>query len=320
MFIYGLLLLTFSLALISLFLIFTASSRIFRQGWSRLLLGLSLGIFVYLYGTWIYLTVDAKWAFGICLLLCLITGWFRKKRQQKQQQQQQQPQQQVFPRVWKTSTNLFFTALFSTGCILYFTGTTGKARAIELAFPLKTGRYFVLQGGKGLPTNLFHYSLRGAIYAMDIVKLNPNGSRANAIFSQHLEDYAIFGDTLYSPCDGLIVKAVGNDPDNIPPDMKRGPNNTNQVLIETANSYVFLAHLKQGSVIVKAGDRVKQGDPLGCVGNSGFSSEPHLHIQAHIKTPGIPWYASPPRYIHFNGRGYLLYEVIRPQRVEMVEK
>jgi hypothetical protein len=308
MFIYVLLLLTFALALFSIFLVFMTSGRTFRNSWSLLLAGLSLGVFIYLYGTWIYLSVEAKWGFGICLLLVLLGAFFRKKRTAKA------------PRKWQVGSNLFFSALFITLSILYFTGTTGKARAIDLAFPLKTGRYFVLQGGKGLPTNLFHYSLRGAVYAMDIVKLKPNGSRANAIFSKQLEDYEIFGDTLYSPCNGRIAKAVGDDPDNIPPDMIRGPHNTNQVLIETENSYVFMAHLKQGSVIVKEGDVVKQGDPLGCVGNSGFSSEPHLHIQAHMKVPGEPWFRSPPRYIHFNGRGYLLYEVIRPQRVEMVQK
>jgi len=308
MFIYVLLLITFALALLSIFLVFVASGRVFRQSWSLMLSGIALGVFIYLYGTWIYLTVDAKWGFGICLLLTLLLGFFRKKK--------------VLPvlRVWRPAVNLFLSALFLTLSILYFTGTTGKARTIDLAFPLKTGRYFVLQGGKGLPTNLFHFSLRGAIYAMDIVKLKPDGRRANAIFSKELEDYEIFGDTLYSPCDGRIIKAIGDDPDNIPPNMARGPHNTNQVLIETDNSYVFLAHLKQGSVVVKEGDMVKQGDPLGCVGNSGFSSEPHLHIQAHVKTPGVPWYLAPPRYIHFNGRGYLLYEVIRPQRVNMIEK
>ena len=308
MFIYGLLLLTFALALLSLFLLFTAGKIHLRDSWSRMLLAISLGVFIYLYGTWVYLTIHAKYVFGICLLICLLISFFRKK------------QAALSPRVWKTGNNLFFSGLLILLSVLYFTGTTGKHKTIELSFPLKTGRYFVLQGGKGLPTNLFHFSLRGAIYAMDIVKLNPNGSRANAIFSRRLEDYEIYGDTLYSPCDGRVVKAYGDNPDNIPPDMSRGPQNTNQVLIETDSSFVFLAHLKKGSVIVKQGDIVTYGQPLGCVGNSGFSTEPHLHIQAHVKTPGVPWYQSPPLYIHFNDRGYLLYEVIRPKRVNMIQQ
>lgn len=309
MFIYILLLITFALALLSLFLLSRSFFKVYRHSWSGMLLALSLGLFIYLYGTWVYLTVTAKWVFGLCMLAMLIISFlFRKWKKEKR------------PARWRVMVNLFFSAILLTLSVLYFTGTTGKAGTIELAFPLRTGRYFVLQGGKGLPTNLFHYSLRGAIYAIDIVKLRSDGRRANAIFSHRLEDYEIFGDTLYSPCDGTVVRALGDDPDNIPPDMTRGAHNTNQVLIETKDSYVFLAHLKMNSIVVKEGDKVKQGQPLGCVGNSGFSSEPHLHIQAHKKMPGMPWYQSPPLLIRFNGRSYLLYEVIRPKRVEMVEK
>src|SRR5690349_1032007 len=123
MFIYALLLFTFALALLSLFLVFVASGRIFRHSWSLFILGLSLGLFIYLYGTWIYLTVDAKWGFGICLLLTLLLGFFRKKKNTP------------VPRAWRFIGNLFFSVLFLTLSTLYFTGTTGKARAIDLAFP-----------------------------------------------------------------------------------------------------------------------------------------------------------------------------------------
>jgi hypothetical protein len=311
MFIYGILLVTLALALLSLYFMFTATGKPFRYGWSRLLLALALGIFIYLYGTWVYLTVSAKYAFGICLLLCLLSGAFRKKNRAA-----------AAPRPWKRGLSLVWVGILACLCITYFTGTTGlKQQKLELAFPLKTGRYFVLQGGKGLPTNLFHYSLRGAIYAMDIVKLNRWGGRANKVFSRRLEDYEIFNDTIYSPCSGRVIRAYSNNPDNIPPNMNRGPQNTNQVLLETDSSYVFLAHMKKGSVVVREGQWVQQGQALGCVGNSGFSSEPHLHIQAHAKTPrDVPWYMGQPLYISFNGKGYLLYEVIRSRRVEMVHK
>jgi len=43
---------------------------------------------------------------------------------------------------------------------------------------------------------------------------------------------------------------------------------------------VVLAHLRQGSVEVAAGEDVAVGSRLGRVGNSGNSSEPHLHIHA----------------------------------------
>ena len=56
----------------------------------------------------------------------------------------------------------------------------------------------------------------------------------------------------------------------------------NTIIIKTANDeYLFLAHFKQHSIMVTQGQRVKQGDLLGLCGNSGNSSEPHLHF--HIQ-------------------------------------
>jgi len=46
----------------------------------------------------------------------------------------------------------------------------------------------------------------------------------------------------------------------------------------------LLGHLRQGSVLAQAGERVAAGQPLGQVGNTGNSDEPHLHI--HAQTPG----------------------------------
>ncbi|CAL1517305.1 M23 family metallopeptidase [Chitinophaga sp. MM2321] len=299
MIIYSLLCITLALAVYSLYLLWKAGSRPLAQAFMYLLPGLSLGVFLYLFGTWIYLSLYSKYFFGGCLVLFSASVLVREKRTG-----------QPLPTRWKQGVYLFFTGVFTIASILYFTGTTGKPATVALAFPLKSGRYFVLQGGKGLPTNVFHFTLRGAIYAMDIVKLNKWGGRANRIFSRKLEDYEIFNDTVYAPCDGVVRRAYSNNPDNIPPAMDRGPKNTNQVLLEGATCYFFAAHLKMGSVIVTEGQEVKTGQALGCVGNSGFSTEPHLHMQAHAKEAGVPWYKAKPLYMLFNGKGYLLNEVI----------
>jgi hypothetical protein len=300
MIIYCLLGITLALALYSLYLVWKAGSRPLRATYTYLLLGLSMSVFLYLYGTWVYLSIYSGYVFGGLLLVCCAAYVLRKHDHAAK----------PTPR-WKKTGNVVLSAIFILLSILYFTGTTGKPDTVQLSVPFKPGKYYVLQGGKGLPTNVFHFSLRGAVYAMDIVKLNDKGGRANKIFSRKLEDYDIFGDTVYAPCDGLVLRAYSNNPDNIPPAMERGPKNTNQVLLETSGYYVFMAHLKMGSVMVQEGQYVKQGDPVGCVGNSGFSTEPHLHIQVHAKTAGVPWYQGKPLYILFNGKGYLLNEVIR---------
>ncbi|MEZ7171746.1 M23 family metallopeptidase [Sporosarcina sp. OR05] len=49
-----------------------------------------------------------------------------------------------------------------------------------------------------------------------------------------------------------------------------------------------MAHMKEGSVAVAKGDTVTTGQLLGKVGNSGNTSEPHLHIHAELDGKGVP--------------------------------
>ena len=58
--------------------------------------------------------------------------------------------------------------------------------------------------------------------------------------------------------------------------------------------YVFYAHFKPGSIRVKQGDRVKRGQVIGLVGNSGNSRGPHLHLHFEsepvaLSSEGLPY-------------------------------
>jgi murein DD-endopeptidase MepM/ murein hydrolase activator NlpD len=58
--------------------------------------------------------------------------------------------------------------------------------------------------------------------------------------------------------------------------------------------YMLYGHLQAGSLKVKDGDRVRRGDPLGLVGNSGNSSAPHLHFRvmdgpSPLTSEGVPY-------------------------------
>ena len=274
MIIYFALILTLLTALASILVLYRMSGQRIIFRWYRIIFSVSCGTFIYLYGTWVFLSVYAKNVFAISFAISLTVSLLRKKTD-------------VLTRNSRIKMGLYlvFTIIFS-----------GLS---------------VFQGGEGLPTNVFHYGLRGAVYAMDIIKLNGAGNRAKHIFSRYLEDYEIFNDTLYSPCSGVVQQAVADNPDNIPPNRKRGPHNTNNVLIATDSFYVFMGHLKHNCVFVHEGDSVQVGQPLACIGNSGFSLEPHLHIQVHAKTDkDVPWYKQPPLLIAFDGRSYLLFEEI----------
>jgi len=84
---------------------------------------------------------------------------------------------------------------------------------------------------------------------------------------------------ILAPADGTVLDAV----DGLP-DQAIGTRNTkaitgNHVMLDLGNGeYAMLAHLRQGSVAVKAGQRVVAGQELGRCGNSGNTSEPHLHF------------------------------------------
>ena len=93
------------------------------------------------------------------------------------------------------------------------------------------------------------------------------------------EDYYAFGKELYAPCDGEVVLVVDGVKDNIPGVLNPIYIPGNTVIIKTANGeFVFFAHFKQHSIVVKQGQKVTTGALLGLCGNSGNSSEPHLHF------------------------------------------
>ncbi len=300
---------TIFLAAWSLLLLVRGVRKPLKYSWHRIFFSASLALLMYLYGAWVYVSIYCKFAFGILYLLLLVWSFMRKRPIRRHHEK------------WRVRVNVISGVLLFTLSVLYFTGTTGHTERIALAFPLKKGTYFVLQGGKGLPANMFHYKYRGAVYAIDIVKLNKYGNRANSIFSDRLEDYEIYGDTIFAPCKGRVIGVTDNNPDNIPPSRKRGPTNLNSIIIETDSCYVFLGHIKPRSFMVREGDEVRLGQPLALVGNSGFSLEPHLHMQVHKKSgTGLPWYREPQLFIEFDGRAYLLFEVIRPKRIHMVEE
>jgi murein DD-endopeptidase MepM/ murein hydrolase activator NlpD len=74
--------------------------------------------------------------------------------------------------------------------------------------------------------------------------------------------------------------------DNAPGSMNPLSALGNAVLIQHGKHEVsVLAHFKQGSIRVKAGDTVKKGQTLGLCGNSGNSSEPHIHY--HLQNTAV---------------------------------
>jgi hypothetical protein len=161
-----------------------------------------------------------------------------------------------------------------------FQGYSVPDGTVDLSSPLRGARYVVLHGGASPFTN-GHFRVRPQNYALDILGLNVLGMRAD-IFGDRsdLESYSIFGAELYSPCTGSIAVAMDDYEDLIPPATDPEHPAGNHVLVECEGVEVLLAHMKQGSLRVEVGDSVTTETVLGQVGNTGNTSEPHLHIHA----------------------------------------
>jgi len=177
------------------------------------------------------------------------------------------------------STSLGVIVLMSG--FLWFTirGHVMPDGALDLASPLN-GTNVVLSGG-GSPFTNAHFRVRPQDFALDIVGINAVGNRAS-LFGSYRDpgSYVIYGAPIFSPCDGRISAVVSTLPDYSPPDGDVENPAGNHVLIECDDIEVLLAHMQQHSVTVTVGEWVATGAPLGKVGNSGNTSEPHLHIHA----------------------------------------
>lgn len=165
-----------------------------------------------------------------------------------------------------------------------FFDSQSNREAVQIKFPLRGGIYSISHGGNSSALN-YHYEYPSQKYAIDIVKLNIWGiSKRNFLMSRNLDDYVIYSEPVYSPVYGKVVKVV----DGMSDAFKTGPLSTrsNMVVIEYKDFYILLLHLKKGSIQIKEGDLVEAGQKIGKVGNSGYSTEPHLHIHAIKKTEG----------------------------------
>jgi hypothetical protein len=145
--------------------------------------------------------------------------------------------------------------------------------AVSLEFPLKDGNYVVIQSGpaQGI-SGPIHQSPQEK-YALDIVK----GLRLRDLFKK---TSGTLGTPVYSPCYGIIRKMRDGLPDM--PTGQRDPQNGtgNHVLVGCDQFDVLFAHLKEDSIVVKEGQKIKIDEILGQIGNSGNSDGPHLHLAA----------------------------------------
>jgi hypothetical protein len=192
-----------------------------------------------------------------------------------------------------------------------------EKKSLEIAFPLRDGRYLITDGGNSKISRLMNYHFYSPIhrknktnksmqFAVDIVKL---GSNRKKFLPKQNEAYPVFGEKVYCPIKGQIIKVENNIDDNVPFIGTYPYNTGNTVVIKNASKYFLLGHLKKGSILVSTGQLVNTGDLIGQIGNSGYSERPHLHMQLIESDSDNFWFGTGVS-VQFKGRNLFKNRVV----------
>lgn len=160
----------------------------------------------------------------------------------------------------------------------------------KLKLPV-SGDWFVYQGGRSTFEN-YHAAANVNRFALDLVVLK-DGHPYSGDGSSNEQFYS-FGKPVLAAAAGTVVEVENSLADNPPGKPGQEEVTGNHVTVDHGNGeFSLVAHLKQGSVKVKVGDKVKQGQEIGACGNSGNSPAPHLHFQLQTTkefkgTEGLP--------------------------------
>lgn len=173
-----------------------------------------------------------------------------------------------------------------------------SAAALVISPPLRGGEWLAANGpanASGHRRALIPVAGRAHIaqrFAIDWVQLREDGLTFKGDKLKN-ENYRCYGADALAVADGVVVAVKDGIPQNIPGANSRAVPITletvggNYVILDLGRGrYGFYAHLQPGSLRVKPGDKVRRGQVVGLVGNSGNSTEPHLHF--HVSNANSP--------------------------------
>ena len=182
----------------------------------------------------------------------------------------------------------------------------------KLILPFK-GIWLVGNGGRDPSTNnhIRPDAGQNQIYAYDF-------KRGHKGEGKKLDDYEVFGEQVIAPANGIIIQVIDGSIDVLPGERDRSVGVGNAIIIDHQNGeYSLLCHFKHNSIKVKVGDKVSQGDLLGLCGNTGNTSEPHIHFNLQDGPLMHKANALPAQFakILVDGKEKINYEPIRSQYV-----
>jgi len=176
----------------------------------------------------------------------------------------------------------------------------------ELGPPLRGDNWMAANGPSNtsghrramIPTDgAYHIAQR---FAIDWVRIGADGKTYTGDPLDN-KNYHAYGTDVLAVADGTVVEVKDGIPQNIPgADSRAVPIDLetvggNHIVLDLGGGrYAFYAHLQPGKLRVKMGDKVKRGQVIGLLGNSGNSTEPHLHFHlsegvSPLGSEGLPY-------------------------------
>ena len=152
-------------------------------------------------------------------------------------------------------------------------------------------RAFIAVNGRGYISQRF---------AIDWLQLYPDGKSYSGDAKDN-KNYRAYGAEVHAVADGVVTEVKDGIPQNVPGIDSRAVEITletiggNHVIMQIGDGlFAFYAHMQPGSLRVKVGDHVRRGQVLGLLGNSGNSTEPHLHFDlcdasSMLACEGVPY-------------------------------
>jgi len=196
------------------------------------------------------------------------------------------------------------------------TVTPGQQTAVVVAPPLRGSNWLASNGccdtktpHRGAVMAINGELLIAQRFAIDWVQLAANNRLFNGPVNA-LASYAYFGTPVHAVADGTVVNLYDSAAEQVPGAPAKGitPANIggNMIVIDIGGGkFAFFAHLQPGSLKVKLGDKVKTGDVIALLGNTGNSDGPHLHFHvmdgpSPLDSNGLPYV-----FTRFTGRGVM---------------
>jgi peptidase M23-like protein len=181
------------------------------------------------------------------------------------------------------------------------------------------GEWSVFWGGRTLDQN-YHAFTRDQRFAMDILIVKDGSTHRGD--GTKCSDYYCYGQPVLAPAAGVVVWEQDGLPDQPPGKMDPAHATGNSMILDHGNGeYSLLAHLQPGSLRYKVGDHVKADAEIGRCGNSGNTSEPHVHY--HLQDGPRPFDADglPAPFVDLvvDGKPVERGEIVKGQKVRRAE-